>query len=409
VHQDADGGLPATPLPAPVSRDEDRAARVALTWLAEPGNRAVWAMVRTAGAPATLDRLMRGDIPDGALRSSVLARTAVGDPRRLAEGALRRAERVGARLVVPDDPEWPVTVEALARMELDIGGRVNQDTRPPLCIWVRGDRPLRDTLDRSVAVVGARAATAYGVHVTTEIAYGLAERGWTVLSGGAFGIDAAAHRAALTADGCTVAVLACGVDRPYPAGNAAMLEQIAERGLLISEWPPGSEPLRHRFLIRNRVIAAATRGTVVVEAAARSGAVQTMSRVVALNRIAMVVPGPVTSAMSVGCHELLREHPQTRLVTGLSHVLEEAGAIGEHYAETPRGPEHRRDQLDEESALVLEALPRRGAAATEELAARAGLHVRVVLRRLSLLETAGLVERRDGGFALARAVRAGRG
>jgi hypothetical protein len=167
VHQDADGGLPATPLPAPVSRDEDRAARVALTWLAEPGNRAVWAMERTAGAPATLDRLMRGDIPDGALRSSVLARTAVGDPRRLAEGALRRAERVGARLVVPDDPEWPVTVEALARMELDIGGRVNQDTRPPLCIWVRGDRPLRDTLDRSVAVVGARAATAYGVHVTT--------------------------------------------------------------------------------------------------------------------------------------------------------------------------------------------------------------------------------------------------
>jgi DNA processing protein len=405
------GGMPLGPevsKPAGSAGDEDRAARVALTWLAEPGNRTVWAMVRTAGAPATLDRLIRGDIPEAALRTAVLARSAVGDPRRLAEGALRRASRLGARLVVPDDAEWPVTVGALAWMELDTGGRVNQDTRPPLCIWVRGTRPLHEALDRSVAVVGARAATGYGTHVSTEIAYGLAEREWTVVSGGAFGIDAAAHRSALAANGFTIAVLACGVDRPYPTGNAALFEQIAERGLLISEWPPGSEPLRHRFLIRNRVIAAATRGTVVVEAAARSGAVQTMSRVLALNRIAMVVPGPVTSAMSVGCHELLREHPQTRLVTGLPHVLEEVGRIGEHLTEPPRGPEHRRDGLDEESALVLEAVPRRGVADPGQLAAKAGLDLRVVLRRLSLLETTGLVERREGGFTLARAARANR-
>ncbi|MCA2215174.1 DNA-processing protein DprA [Jidongwangia harbinensis] len=403
------------PGPAPVHRpagsasDEDRAARVALTWLAEPGNRTVWGLVHAAGAPATLDRLIRGDISDSALRDAVLARSAAGDPRRLADGALRRADRLGARLVVPDDAEWPVAVGDLSRMHLTIGGRVNQDTRPPLCIWVRGTRPLHEALGRSVAVVGARAATGYGTHATTEIAYGLAEREWTVVSGGAFGIDAAAHRAALAANGFTVAVLASGVDRPYPSGNAALLEQIAERGLLISEWPPGSEPLRHRFLIRNRVIAAATRGTVVVEAAARSGAVQTMSRVLALNRIAMVVPGPVTSAMSVGCHELLREHPQTRLVTGLSHVLEEVGRIGEHLTEPPRGPDHRRDGLDEESALVLEAVPRRGVADAEQLAAKAGLGLRVVLRRLSLLETTGLVERRDGGFALARAARTRRG
>jgi DNA processing protein len=223
-----------------------------------------------------------------------------------------------------------------------------------------------------------------------------------VVSGGAFGIDAAAHRAALAADGLTVAVLACGVDRPYPVGNAALFEQIAESGLLISEWPPGSEPLRHRFLIRNRVIAAATKGTVVVEAAARSGAGQTMSRVVALDRTAMVVPGPVTSAMSVGCHELLRTYPFSRLVTGLPHVLEEVGRIGEHLAEPPRGPDHRRDSLDEESALLLEAVPRRGAANPEQLAAKAGLSLRTVLRRLSLLEMTGLVVRREGGVALAR-------
>ena len=181
-----------------------------------------------------------------------------------------------------------------------------------------------------------------------------------------------------------------------------MFERISETGLLISEWPPGSEPLRHRFLIRNRVIAAATVGTVVVEAAARSGAVQTMSRVVALDRAAMVVPGPVTSAMSVGCHELLRKHPQTRLVATLPHILEDAGRIGEHLADPPRGPEHRRDTLDEESALVLEAVPRRGTATPEELAAKAGVSLRTVLRRLSLLEMTGFIARRDGEVGLPR-------
>ncbi|GIM89517.1 DNA-processing protein DprA [Paractinoplanes toevensis] len=382
--------------------DADRAARVALTWLAEPGNRTVWSMVETHGAPETVERLMRGAIPDGALQASVLARATDFDPGRMAAETLHRADQLGARIVVPADDEWPRRVDSLAVLELDTPGLINVNVRPPLCIWVRGSWPLGPALERSVAVVGARAATGYGKQVTGDIAYGLAERGWTVVSGGAFGIDAAAHRAALAAGGLTVAVLACGVDRPYPAGNAAMFERIAETGLLISEWPPGAEPLRHRFLIRNRVIAAATTGTVVVEAAARSGAIQTMNRVLALRRPAMVVPGPVTSAMSVGCHELLRGNPGATLVTGLPQVLETVGRMGEYYAEAPRGPEHRRDALDEESALVLEAVPPKGAARPEELATRAGLALRTVLRRLSLLELSGLVERRDDGFALPR-------
>jgi DNA processing protein len=386
---------------AVVDRDEDRAARVALTWLAEPGNRSVWSMVQKAGAPATLTRLMQGDISDPQLRGAVISRSAVGDARRIAEAALRRAERLDARIVVPGDPDWPTTVDRLATLHLDEPGRINQNVKPPLCLWARGVWPLDEALDRSVAVVGARAATSYGVHVTTEIAYGLAERDWTVVSGGAFGIDAAAHRAAITANGRTVAVLACGVDRPYPAGNAALFERIAETGLLISEWPPGSEPLRHRFLIRNRLIAAATAGTVVVEASLRSGAGQTMSRVVALNRPAMIVPGPVTSAMSAGCHEMLRKFPTTRVVTGVAHVLEDVGRIGEYLPEPPRGPDHPRDALDEESALVLEAVPRRGTAGPEHLAAKAGLSLRTVLRRLSLLEMIGLIVRRDGEVALA--------
>jgi DNA processing protein len=349
---------------------------------------------------------MRGDVPDEVLKTSVAARRSGLDPRRFAEATLLRAAQLGARIVVPSDDEWPGRVEALATLELEAPGRVNRDVRPPLCIWVRGSWPLGPTLERSVAVVGARASTGYGNQVTAEIAAGLAENGWTVVSGGAFGIDAAAHRAAVLAGGITVAVLACGVDRPYPAGNAALFERIADAGLLISEWPPGSEPLRHRFLIRNRVIAAATAGTVVVEAAARSGAAQTMSRVLALGRAAMVVPGPVTSAMSVGCHELLRSRPDATLVTGVDDVLEAVGRIGEYGKPSPRGPEHRRDTLDEESALVLEAVPPRGTVTQEELAARAGLSLRTVLRRLSLLEVAGLVVRRDGEVALARRAKA---
>ena len=381
---------------------EDRLARVALTMLAEPGNRSVWALVRAAGAPATLERLLTDDIPDPGLRSTVLARRGAGDPRRLAEAALHRGERLGARIVVPADDEWPAGLEDLATLELGVGGRTNQDIRPPLCFWARGAPGLREAFERSVAVVGARAATGYGTHVTTDLAYGLAEREWTVVSGGAFGIDAAAHRGALAAGGLTVAVLACGVDLPYPAGNSALFERITETGLLISEWPPGAEPLRHRFLIRNRVIAAATRGTVVVEAAARSGASQTMSRVLALDRVAMIVPGPVTSAMSVGCHELLRDNPQARLVTGLPHVLEEVGRIGEYLAMPPRGRQHARDSLDEDSAVLLEAVPTRGMASPEELAAKAGLSLRTVLRRLSVLESTDLIVRRDGLVGLAK-------
>ncbi|MBU2662198.1 DNA-processing protein DprA [Actinoplanes bogorensis] len=379
---------------------DDRTARVALTWLAEPGNLPVWSLVEECGAEATLARLLRGDVPDKSLRAAALAKAAALDPRRLADLTLRRADRLGARIVVPSDDEWPSRVESLATLTLEGTTRVHRDTRPPLCFWVRGARPLGETLERSVAVVGARAATPYGLHATNEIAYGLAEQGWTVVSGGAFGIDAAAHRAAMAAEGRTVAVLACGVDRPYPQGNSAMFDRIAETGLLISEWPPGAEPLKHRFLIRNRVIAAATVGTVLVEAAARSGAIQTMGRVLALGRVAMVVPGPITSAMSVGCHELLRSRPDTTLVTGLSNVLETVGQIGEYPVDVPRGPDHARDTLDEESALILEAVPRRGAITPEELAVRAGLPVRTVLRRLSLLELTGLVEQRETGVAL---------
>ncbi|SBT53215.1 DNA-processing protein DprA [Micromonospora auratinigra] len=382
--------------------EDVRLARVALTWLAEPGTRAVHALVKEVGPVAALDRLLDGGAPDRALRAAVAARSAGEDARAVAEQALARTERLGARLVTPEDDDWPTRVADLSKLRLSgVTRRVDVETAPPLCFWVRGGWPLAQAFDRSVAVVGARAATPYGTHVATELGYGLGDRGWTVVSGGAFGIDSAAHRGALTAGGLTVAVLACGVDRPYPMGNTALFDRIAETGLLMSEWMPGAEPLRPRFLIRNRVIAAATLGTVLVEAAARSGATQTLNRALGMVRRGMVVPGPVTSAMSVGGHEVLRAESGARLVTGVAQVVEEVGRIGE-LAPPVRAPERLRDRLDDEATQVLEALPRRGSLALESVASRAGVELRTAMRKLSLLEELALVVRRDEGYALVR-------
>jgi DNA processing protein len=304
--------------------DEIRLARAALGCLVEPGNRELYELVDEQGPVLALRRLVTGDLPAGSLCSAAEALLRGGDPRQLATDALIRTQRQGARIVIPEDEEWPAQLHDLQRITCsDPERRVNRDTLPPLCLWVRGQWPLAEAFDRSVAVVGARAATSYGTHVATELAYALGNCGWTITSGGGYGVDAAAHRGALTSGGITVAVLACGVDRPYPVSHTNLFERIAEHGLLVSEWPPGAAPFRHRFQIRNRVIAAVTRGTVMVEASARSSAKQILGRALLLDRPAMVMPGPVTSAMSGGCHQFLREHQQSRLVTGAAQVLDE--------------------------------------------------------------------------------------
>jgi DNA processing protein len=386
-----------------MSARADQLARIALNWLLEPGHLIGWEMVQAYGAPEALWRILNDPAGHSATRNTATARLAAGDPLQTAEQLLTRAGEIGARLVVPGDPEWPHQVDDLRTIDLRSSReRVDRDTRPPLCLWVRGQLPLAASLARSVAVVGARAATEYGQRMASEIGFDLASRGWTVVSGGAFGIDGAAHRAALRAGGVTVAFLACGVDRPYPAGNTALFEQIAGAGLLVTEWPPGAEPLRHRFLVRNRLIAAVTRGTVVVEAAARSGAIQTLGRAYGITgRTTMVVPGPVGSAMSVGCHQALRHQPGTRLVTGAADIIEEVGAIGESLAPLPRGPERDRDALDTESARLLEAFPTGNREVTaDHLSASTGIDPRTTLRRLALLTELGFVTARDGGYTL---------
>jgi DNA processing protein len=381
-------------------RDEVVAARVALACLVEPGSPEVHRLVEEVGPAVAVARIVAGEEVGEQLAAAARSRLVGREPAELAEVALARSRRIGARLVIPEDDEWPDQLGALRRISDSTKDRIARDTYPPVCLWVRGDWLLAEALRRSVAVVGARAATSYGNHLATELGHGLANRGWAVVSGGAYGIDAAAHRGALAAGGVTVAVLACGVDRPYPTAHASLFERIAEDGLLISEWPPGADPHRHRFLIRNRVIAGLTRGTVMVEANARSGARQTLNRAIQLGRVSMAVPGPVTSAMSVGCHEAIRGQG-ARLVSSYQEVLEEVGLIGDDLAPAVRGPENDRDRLGPELSRVLDAVTHRGSD-PGQIAAMAGLPLRQVLRALPALEVSGHVAvRGDGSYALA--------
>jgi DNA processing protein len=390
--------------PAGGASPGSRRARAWLSRAVEPGTIDVWRFVEDVGPVEAVRRVRAGSAPE---RVRALVGARAGQDATLAD--LRRAEACGARLVVPEDDEWPAL--ALHALTLALAdepeGPHGQSDRtrapvPPFALWVRGPGRLDEVVERSVAVVGARASSAYGEHVAGELGHRLGERGWTVLSGGAFGVDAAAHRGALAAGAPTVAVLACGIDRVYPAAHGALFHRIAEDGLLVSEWPPGAAPHKHRFLVRNRLIAALTRGTVVVEAAARSGAQATARRAERLGRSVMVVPGPVTSAMSVGCHELLRE-PELGavLVTSAAHVLQEVGRIGDDLAAPAGRPAQPRDGLSDLACRVLDACPVRVGVAPERLAAVAGCDVLDVLRVLPALELAGLVQWTGTGWRLA--------
>ncbi len=218
-----------------------------------------------------------------------------------------------------------------------------------------------------------------------------------VVSGAAFGVDGAAHRGALAAGGATMAVLACGVDVAYPPGHAELIGRVAEQGLVIGELPPSDHPTRSRFILRNRVIAALTRGTVVVEAEYRSGSLATARSAQRLGRFTMGVPGPATSGLSAGVHELLRG--EGVLVTDASEVAELVGDIGE-LAPVRRGPVLPRDLLDAVCARVLDALPARGPARARDIARTAGTGADETLGRLYELHSLGFVERDGDGWRL---------
>ena len=295
-------------------------ARAGLLRVCEPPAPGVAGLVARVGAVAAWEQVRSGRV-SGQVAGEVAARTqgvSGAGLEELVEADLAAAAAVGAWLLVPEDAGWPAELSVGFAMAAARGVRGSTE---PVALWVRGSGV--DALPGlGVAVVGSRACTGYGQRVAAEVALGVAEAGRVVVSGAAFGVDAAGHRAALAGPGAraTVAVLGCGIDRAYPAGNAGLLEEIANRGAVVSEYPPGTSPARHRFLVRNRLIAGLARGVVVIEAGRRSGTLSTAAAARHLNRVVMAVPGPVTSASSVGCHHLLAAE-RAVLVTDAADVL----------------------------------------------------------------------------------------
>jgi DNA processing protein len=356
---------------------DDRLARATWSRLAEPGDGTASDLIGQLGAGPALDQVLRGDRKD---HDKFRAREAALDPRP----GLDLLRRLGGRLVCPGDPEWPAGLDVLAA--------------PPICLWVRGPLDLGESGERSVSIVGSRAATAYGQDVTYALAEGCAERGFTVVSGAALGIDGCAHAAALRVGGRTVGVLAGGVDRPYPRANEELIARIAESGALLSEVPPGSAPMRNRFIQRNRMIATISGGTVVVEAAIRSGALNTARTAAANGRPVGAVPGPVTSYVSGGCHQIIREGWAVA-VTDAAEVADLVGRIGFDLAPRPAAPVRDDwDDLDEVERRVLEALPKQRGSVPEKVAAVAGLDADTVRSALGRLALRNLALRNGSGW-----------
>jgi len=297
--------------------DDHRVACATLTYLAEPADPVLGGLLQAMSPAQVLASIRSGIIPARAARAmnhaqAALLRTALGRwrsqlPRIPAGAALARHAAAGIRLICPGEPGWPPQLDDLGAAR-------------PYALWVRGAADLRASCEKSLAVIGARAATAHGEHATTAITADMASQGWAIISGGAYGIDAAAHRSALAAGGLTIAVLACGPDIAYPRAHRGLLANIAACGAVVSEYPPGSPPSRLRFLIRNRVIAALSRGTVVIEAAERSGTLATARHASNLDRPLMVVPAPVTSAISAGCNALIRDQ-RAACVTSAADII----------------------------------------------------------------------------------------
>ena len=376
------------PLVAGVLSDDDvveRYARVVWNTLTEPGDGAAGILTAAQGPVEALARVRRGELSDSVLERGEARLALERWEPRMRPGAvsavLRTARAARLHLVTPADEAWPDAAD-------DLGPHA------PLVLWVRGDPRALEAARSGVAIVGARAATAYGEHVAGEFAAELAASGVCVVSGAAFGIDAAAHRASLAGGGCTVALMAGGLERAYPQAHTELVERIAATGAVVSEVAPGSAPTKWRFLQRNRLIAALSAATVVVEAGWRSGSVNTAHHASALGRPLGAVPGPVTSAASAGCHRLLRELEAT-CVTTAAEVRELIG-WGEL---TGRGGGESAPRTTD-ATRVRDALSRRVARSAQEVARRSGLGVADVQSHLGLLHLDGLVTAESEGWRL---------
>lgn len=392
------------------SQEKERIARAALARLMEPQDSVGLALVRAVGAIDAVG-VATGELGTGPTLEQEISELLMdeGGPatwpglaaslRRWAprvadlapERDIETMRRLGGRVIVPGDELWPVQLADLGLQE-------------PLCLWWRGNEQPFPTARQAVALVGSRDSTSYGASVTGDLAYTLAQRGYTVVSGGAYGIDAQAHRGALSggsADMPTIAVMAGGVDRFYPSGNEELLRAVSTQGAVIAEVPPGSAPTRYRFLQRNRLIAAIASVTVVVEARWRSGALNTAHHAETLGRAVAAVPGSVHSANSAGCHRLLRDGGAV-CVTDAGEIAELAGAMGDVDGGENESPPAVHDGLCLEDLILLDALPLRSASSVEKLTVVAGLSPDAVRAGLARLNVLGLATSDRGTWKRAK-------
>ncbi|MGR0318016.1 DNA-processing protein DprA [Agromyces sp. ZXT2-3] len=387
----------------------DVVASILLGFVSEPGDGVLGRLVGSLGvrsvatgllsgwparefADRTADASGRSDPPSTRELAAGIARWRPRLDRDAFVRSIAQAARVRARLLLPGDADWPGGVD-------DLG------VHAPLALWVRGrSSALAET--PSMALVGARAASGYGEHVAVEASAGLVDRGFAIVSGGAYGIDGTAHRSALAANGTTIAFLAGGVDRFYPAGHEALLGRIATTGAVVSELACGAAPTRWRFLQRNRLIAAAAAATVVLEAGVRSGSLNTAGHAAALGRPLGAVPGPVTSPSSAGCHRLLREFDAV-CVTDAAQMAElvafGAEEDGDDDARSRPGAATRTlEVLTPEEHRVLDVLGIRRARTVRELVPATGMTAGDVLGALGALDATGLAARSGDGWVRRR-------
>ncbi|WP_194398201.1 DNA-processing protein DprA [Microbacterium atlanticum] len=357
--------------------DDIRERHATVVWclLTEPGDSVARRIIAGSGAAAGLEAVLGGGLVSEVTPRELAEGCRRWLPRLSAEAvdvAVRTAASRGVQLVTRSDAEWPEPLD-------DLGDHA------PLCLWVRGDAAALRRVDPSVAIVGARAATGYGEHVAMELTADLAGTGVAVVSGGAYGIDGAAHRATLAAGGLTVALLAGGADRAYPAGHTQLIDDISRRGVVASEVPCGSAPTKWRFLQRNRLIAALAGATVVVEAGWRSGSLNTAGHAAALSRPLGAVPGPITSAASAGTLRLIREYG-AECITGAEDVREMLGLTSAAQPPAVVGG------YTDDTTRVLDALSSRAWRGVGEIARRAGMAPDAVTAGLGVLALTGQAE-----------------
>lgn len=357
-------------------------ALLVLAHVIEPQDERMGAFIDKEGPIAAINAIRRGTIPK---------REIDGLQARLREfsfaQAVRELDRSGSRLVFRDSPEWPTQLNDLGSVR-------------PFVLWVCGTPNLRLAAIRSVSIVGARDCTPYGTFIARDWSSRLSDQGWVIVSGGALGIDGAAHQGVLSVAGVTICVLASGVDVAYPRTHESLIANIADNGLVISESPPGQQALRQRFLSRNRVIAALSRGTVVVEAGLRSGTTSTANFAIGLNRPLFAVPGAITSPMSAGCHQLIADGKA--ILAGDWGVI--GAMLGDHQLslDLPQIEMRPTDGLTPLQKQVLDAVPIRKGKSAEEVMVATGLSLREVLSSLGVLEGAKLIRQEEQLWRIVR-------